>query len=275
VVRLFKWNILAVAFAAIAFALLATAAFAGTFEQSATPTASPSASPTASPSSTATPIPTASPTSTATPIPPLPPAPSYTGPAVASASAELKDASGQVVGNAQFSQNAAGVVLIKATFSGVAGAHGMHIHAIGKCDAPDFTSAGGHFNPTGKKHGLLNPDGPHAGDLAEMTVPSAGAGSLETTTNRISLTTSASSLFDADGSALVIHAGHDDQVTDPTGNSGARLACGLIVAPSLLPTTGGSPDSGSNSWLLIAALTGGAMLVVGAGFTAWRRIGRP
>ncbi|MEP6872598.1 MAG: superoxide dismutase family protein [Anaerolineaceae bacterium] len=205
-------------------------------------------------------------------MPTLPPTPAYAGPAVASATAELKNASGQVVGSAQFSQDASGVVLIKASFSGVEGAHGMHIHTTGKCDAPDFTSAGGHFNPTGKKHGLLNPDGPHAGDLPEITVLAGGAGSLETTTNRISLTAGASSLFDADGSALVIHAGHDDQVTDPTGGSGARLACGVIVAaPSALPSTGGPPDDG-NPWLLIAALAGAAMLVAGAAFAGLRRL---
>ncbi|MDP9181017.1 MAG: superoxide dismutase family protein [Chloroflexota bacterium] len=206
-------------------------------------------------------------------MPTLPPTPAYAGPAVASATAELKNASGQVVGNAQFSQDASGVVLIKASFTGVEGAHGMHIHTVGKCDPPDFTSAGVHFNPTGKKHGLLNPDGPHAGDLPEITVLSAGAGSLETTTNRISLTAGASSLFDADGSALVIHAGYDDQVTDPTGNSGARLACGVIVAAaSALPSTGGPPDDGTNPWLLITALAGAAVLAAGAAFAALRRL---
>ena len=260
--RLFKWNVLALALAALAPLLLATAALAGTF----TPTPTPSA--TASPSATPTPSPTP------TPMPTLPPTPSYAGPAVASATAELKNASGQVVGSAQFSQDAGGVVLIKASFSGVEGAHGMHIHTTGKCDGPDFTSAGGHFNPTAKKHGLLNPDGPHAGDLPEITVLSGGAGSLETTTNRVSLTTGASSLFDADGSALVVHAGHDDQVTDPTGNSGARLACGVIVlAPSTLPKTGGPADDGANPWLLITALAGAAVLATGAAFVARGRLG--
>ncbi|MEX1195715.1 MAG: superoxide dismutase family protein [Dehalococcoidia bacterium] len=259
--RVFKWNVLAVVLAALAPALLATVALAGTSTPSATPSPSPSPSPTAAPTGTATPMPT------------LPPTPSYAGPAVASATAELKNASGQVVGSAQFSQDASGVVLVKASFSGVEGAHGMHIHTVGKCDAPDFTSAGGHFNPTGKKHGLLNADGPHAGDLPEITVSSAGAGSLETTTNRISLTTGATSIFDADGSALVIHAGHDDQVTDPTGNSGARLACGLIVAPAALPSTGGSPDDGgTNLWLLMTALTGAAVLAAAAAFAALRRL---
>ena len=143
---LLKRNLLVVAFALLAPVLLASAAFADTLAQVASPTASPSPSPTAAPSPT--------------PLPTLPPAPSYTGPAVATATAELKNASGQVVGSAQFSQDANGVVLIKATFSGVEGAHGMHIHTTGKCDAPDFTSAGGHFNPTGKKHGLLNPERP-------------------------------------------------------------------------------------------------------------------
>ena len=148
----------------------------------------------------------------------------------------------------------------------------MHVHTVGKCDAPDFTSAGGHFNPTAKKHGLLNPDGPHAGDLPEISVPSSGSGTLETTTNRISLTAGATSLFDADGSAFVIHGGHDDQVTDPTGNSGARLACGVIVlTPASLPSTGGAPNNTTTPWLPIAALTGAVTLAAAAAFTALRR----
>jgi Cu-Zn family superoxide dismutase len=271
--RVFKWNVLAVALAALAPALLATAALAGTGTPTPSASPSPSPSPSASPSPSPSPSPTAAPSGTATPMPTLPPTPTYAGPAVASATAELKNASGQVVGNAQFSQDANGVVLIKVSYSGVAGAHGMHIHTVGKCDPPDFTSAGGHFNPTGKQHGLLNPAGSHAGDLPEMTVSSAGAGSVETTTNRISLTAGASSLFDADGSALVIHAGHDDQVTDPTGNSGARVACGVIVAaPSALPSTGGSPADGTNPWLLITALAVAAVLAAGAVFAALRRL---
>src|SRR3990170_1890121 len=104
---------------------------------------------------------TPSPTPTPTPTPPA-----FTAPAVDSASALLKNAAGQVVGTAQFFQDGQGVVLVKVDVTGLpAGQHGIHIHTVGKCDQPDFTSAGGHFNPAGKKHGLNNPEGPHAGDL--------------------------------------------------------------------------------------------------------------
>jgi Cu-Zn family superoxide dismutase len=100
---------------------------------------------------------------------------------------------------------------------------------VGKCDGPDFASAGGHFNPQSRQHGALNPQGPHAGDLPNITIGTDGKGRLESTTELISLLGGASVVFDADGSAIVIHAAPDDFRTDPTGNSGARIACGVIV----------------------------------------------
>jgi Cu-Zn family superoxide dismutase len=108
------------------------------------------------------------------------------------------------------------------------GAKGVHIHAVGKCDPPDFTTAGSHFNPAGRQHGALNPQGPHAGDLPNLTVGADGKGRLEASIELVTLLTGTNSVFDADGSAIVVHAAPDDFRTDPTGNSGARIACGVI-----------------------------------------------
>lgn len=147
------------------------------------------------------------------------------------ANAELKNASGQVVGSATFvSSGSDGGVKIAVRVNGPApGPHGIHIHAVGKCDPPDFASAGGHYNPDGKEHGLGNPDGPHAGDLPVLVVSQDGTGILETTNNLLTNRPKGKELFDTDGAALVIHAAADDQNTDPTGDSGARIACGVIV----------------------------------------------
>ncbi|MBI4246981.1 MAG: superoxide dismutase family protein, partial [Candidatus Rokubacteria bacterium] len=146
-----------------------------------------------------------------------------------SATAELKNAQGQIVGTATLTEVASGVRIVVEARGLPAGEKGVHLHAVGKCDPPAFTSAGGHFNPEGKKHGLQSPDGPHAGDLPNLAIAANGSGRLETTNTRASLGGGASSLFDADGSAVVIHAAADDMRTDPTGNSGGRIACGVIV----------------------------------------------
>lgn len=146
------------------------------------------------------------------------------------ASAELKDKDGRVVGRADFQELADGV-LVRLEVKGLTpGLHAVHVHAVGKCEAPAFTSAGGHFNPAGRKHGLKSPDGAHAGDLPNMLVAKDGSGRFEALTDAITLKDGKTSVFDADGSALVIHVGVDDYVTDPTGNAGDRAACGLIVA---------------------------------------------
>lgn len=106
-----------------------------------------------------------------------------------------------------------------------AGEHGAHIHTIGKCDAPDFASAGGHWNPTGHQHGSMNPQGPHQGDLPNLVVGKNGKGVLGINLPGATM----DGLLDADGSAIVIHANVDDLKTDPSGNSGARLACGVFA----------------------------------------------
>ena len=108
------------------------------------------------------------------------------------------------------------------------GPHGLHLHMVGKCEAPGFTSAGGHLNPQGHQHGTANPQGSHLGDLPNLEIDPNGVGTmtaqLRGTRNEIE-----AALFDADGTAIVIHASADDYRTDPTGNSGARIACGVLT----------------------------------------------
>ena len=156
---------------------------------------------------------------------------SITQPAVTgnAAVAEVKNANGQTVGLATFTEVPGGVRIVMEVKGLPPGAKGVHIHEVGKCEGPQFASAAGHFNPDKKQHGVMNPQGPHAGDLPNITIAADGSGRLETTTNRVTLGSGATSIFDADGSALVIHAAPDDFVTDPTGNSGGRSACGVIV----------------------------------------------
>jgi len=145
------------------------------------------------------------------------------------AKADLVNAQGAKVGSAELTQTPDGVK-IDVTVSGLTpGMHGFHIHAVGKCEAPDFKSAGGHFNPTGKKHGLKNPDGPHAGDMENLEVGADGTGKAEVVDKQATLGEGPNSLFHDGGTAIVIHASPDDEMTDPAGNAGARVACGPII----------------------------------------------
>jgi superoxide dismutase, Cu-Zn family len=151
------------------------------------------------------------------------------------ASASIEDASGNTIGFAKFTEDAGGTVHVNVKVSGLApGLHGTHIHAAGLCEGPGFTTAGGHFNPTGAPHGEHSSTeavAHHAGDLPNMDVSAGAQGHLSTTSIHFTLThLVAASLFDADGSAIVVHAATDDYTTQPTGNSGARVACGVIVA---------------------------------------------
>jgi superoxide dismutase, Cu-Zn family len=148
------------------------------------------------------------------------------------ARADLKDSAGKNVGSAVIRERGDGV-LIAVNVKGLPeGLHAVHIHALGKCEGPAFTSAGGHFNPLGKKHGLKNPDGPHAGDLPDLYVNKDGIGRYEAFMESVTLGAGQTSIFDADGSAVIVHATADDNVTDPTGNSGDRIACGIITRPA-------------------------------------------
>ena len=145
------------------------------------------------------------------------------------ATAELKDKDGKAVGVATFRESSGGVTVDVNVKGLTPGLHAVHVHAVGRCDAPAFTSAGGHFNPAQKKHGYKSPEGAHAGDLPNMLVAKDGTGRFEAFTDGMTLKPGATSVFDKDGSALVIHAGVDDNVTDPTGNAGDRAACGIIT----------------------------------------------
>lgn len=146
------------------------------------------------------------------------------------ATSELKDKDGKTVGMASFIETGSGVQLRLEITGLSAGLHAVHIHAVGKCDAPAFTSAGGHFNPAQRKHGHRSQEGSHAGDLPNMLVAKDGSGRFEVLTDAVTLKAGPTSIFDADGSALVVHAGVDDYVSDPTGNAGDRAACGVIMA---------------------------------------------
>lgn len=149
------------------------------------------------------------------------------------ATAVLRNADGATIGEARFVQESGGVRVSFQVRGLPAGEHGTHIHAVSKCEPTGFTSAGAHFNPFGKKHGLQNTEGPHAGDSPNLVVDSAGTGRLEYLNNFVTLKSGESNtLFDTDGSALVIHANPDDNKTDPTGNSGGRIVCGVIERKS-------------------------------------------
>jgi Cu-Zn family superoxide dismutase len=143
--------------------------------------------------------------------------------------ADIKNAEGKTIGTASLFATKDGVLLSINVNGLPEGLHAVHVHSVGKCEGPAFTSAGAHFNPLNKKHGLENPAGPHAGDLPDMYVEKNGAGRYEVLVDRITLGPGEMSIFDADGSAILIHVTADDNVTDPTGNSGDRIACGVIV----------------------------------------------
>jgi Cu-Zn family superoxide dismutase len=185
------------------------------------------------------------------------------------ASGQLITGSGAVVGTVTMEQQAGGVAVMVSASGLTPGQHGIHVHAVGRCDPPDFTSAGGHANPTNRQHGLGNPAGPHAGDLPNLTADGDGKTYLSVTTNQFTLTPGRTSLFDADGAALIIHAQADDQVTDPAGNAGSRVACAVLrLSPPGLPRTGaGGPPP--PDW---RAAVGAALLAaVGATALARRR----
>jgi Cu-Zn family superoxide dismutase len=151
--------------------------------------------------------------------------------AAARGEAVMYSSGGSAVGTAQIWQDANGQVHVEiSSLTLAAGTHGIHFHDVGKCDGPGFTSAGGHYNPMGMEHGLQNPKGPHAGDNPNIVIPAGGVGNVSFSTDRVSLTPGTRTLLDADGTSLVVHASADDQVSSPSGNSGARIACGVVRA---------------------------------------------
>lgn len=161
------------------------------------------------------------------------------GPAAGARHAEgtFIDATGSEIGWVDLTEDASGIVHVNVQVDGLsAGLHGIHIHAIGSCVAPTFVSAGGHYNPLSHQHGLENPNGPHAGDLPNLVVDVSGHGRLQARTDRVTLSAGIATLLDGDGSAFIIHANTDDQVTDVgNGGSGARIACAVIVAGEPTP----------------------------------------
>ena len=133
------------------------------------------------------------------------------------------------MGTAELTQTPDGVRIALTVSELAAGQHAFHIHNVGKCEGPDFKSAGAHFNPYNKKHGLKNPEGPHAGDMENIQVGSDGAGTTEIVNKQVTLADGPNSLFHEGGTAIVIHASPDDNVTDPGGQRGRRIACGVIT----------------------------------------------
>lgn len=139
--------------------------------------------------------------------------------------ASLRTAANADVGRATATETAGGIQVMVEGMAMPPGPHGAHVHTTGRCDAPDFTTAGGHWNPMSTQHGMENPQGPHAGDMPNLAVSSDGRGTLTFTLPAGTM----AGLLDADGSAMMIHAGPDDMRSDPAGNSGGRIACGVFA----------------------------------------------
>jgi superoxide dismutase, Cu-Zn family len=144
------------------------------------------------------------------------------------AHADIVNAQRQKVGTATIRQADSGIRIDVQVSQLPPGTHGIHVHTVGKCEGPAFVSAGGHLNPTSKKHGKDNPEGPHAGDLLNLEVDASGHAEASLLDPNVTLGEGPNSLFHEGGTTIVIHEKADDYKTDPTGNSGSRIACGVI-----------------------------------------------
>lgn len=149
-------------------------------------------------------------------------------PAAMSFAADVRDASGTGRASATATQTGNGLHISIAAMNMVPGAYGAHVHAVGRCDAPGFESAGPHWNPTNRQHGKDNQGGMHKGDLPNLMIGMDGRGTMEFTIPDASAAGATARMMDGDGAAIVIHAAPDDYRTDPSGNSGSRIACGVF-----------------------------------------------
>ena len=147
------------------------------------------------------------------------------------AKAELSNAQGQPSGSVVIRSGTGRPAMLVNATGLAAGVYGMHFHQTGKCETPGFTTAGGHWNPVGRQHGLSNANGAHAGDLPNLEINSNDKAAITVPLDP-SLFNGAQSLFDSDGAAIIIHARADDNMTDPSGNSGDRILCGVLQAQS-------------------------------------------
>jgi Cu-Zn family superoxide dismutase len=148
--------------------------------------------------------------------------------APASIDADIHDATGATVGHVNAVQAKKGVSFIVTAKGLQPGLHGIHIHSVGRCDAPDFKTAGGHFAYPGQMHGFENPKGPHLGDIPNLNINADGTGYMKFHTDLVTLKSGDNSLLKAGGTSIIIHASQDDQKTDPSGNSGGRIACAVL-----------------------------------------------
>jgi Cu-Zn family superoxide dismutase len=146
------------------------------------------------------------------------------------ARADIKDATGKTLGTANLTEEKKGVKIVLKVSGLSPGRHGFHLHEKGACDPPDFKSAGGHFNPFGKHHGAKNPEGKHAGDFQNLEAKENGTAEVTVVAEGATLGKGAGSLLKEGGTSIVIHADADDEMSDPAGNSGARIGCGTVVS---------------------------------------------